>query len=234
MNLVTHYFNTKFKGNWNEIFKAIINREDKDKVNNYKPNISTDIYFLDITDENYPNKFKELKQPPFVLHYSKSINWVNKKNIWLLENCGSLNNEEIKYLINIGYGFVLFENQENIWKTLDKLITLRARVIFVSTKGIENISNRCIAKNKNVCVMSEIPDNYDVVDYQLDFQRIACAASDIVLCVGDTNKIEEYLLNVFGDCQVNLVLYDKQNNKKQTNFPRVIKKIKDISLNTNL
>lgn len=73
MNYLTHYFSLKYKGDWSKIYLALINHEDQNEYLFLEKEDYEKVKAIDLTDEKYPNKYKKINQPPFILYYSTTV-----------------------------------------------------------------------------------------------------------------------------------------------------------------
>ncbi|WP_031488881.1 hypothetical protein [Ureaplasma canigenitalium] len=230
MLLLTHYFANKYKGDWRKIYSAILNREHvKGGVINHDYNL---VGMLDITDFNYSDRLKQLRQPPFILYYSNNINWIENKNIWLIDRYKTLNEKDLKFLMSYGYGFVVFDDDDH-QHLITLLIALRARLIVISKSGVLSDLNKKYFELKNVCLLTEIPDKHINIQVYQDTKRICCAISNDVLCGDDRDikTINKYVLDQYGSKMPTLYLLNKDMNKKKTIFPKLIYDVKEIMTN---
>lgn len=83
------YFALKYKGNWEQIHKAINLQEklDEDYLNEELKKIKCNI--VTVIDEEYPEQLKKIYQPPFVLFYYGDLSIL--KNSHILGVVGSRN-----------------------------------------------------------------------------------------------------------------------------------------------
>ncbi len=82
------YFSIKYEGNFNKIYKALLNKEKFDKEAIIKMKEQLDCQYITIFDVEYPDELKEINCPPFVLFYKGNINLLKEKKLCLvsLEN----------------------------------------------------------------------------------------------------------------------------------------------------
>lgn len=68
-------------GNWLDIYKSIKNKEkfDQVKLNEFKKSITSN--YITILDDDYPEVFKNVIYPPYVLFYRGDISLIKEKNI---------------------------------------------------------------------------------------------------------------------------------------------------------
>jgi len=75
------YLALKYKGDWNDIYRAVASKEEVDcetlehTVNSFKDK------FITILDEEYPEKLRQSYRPPFVLFYQGDISLLKNENI---------------------------------------------------------------------------------------------------------------------------------------------------------
>jgi DNA processing protein len=67
------YLSVKYKGDWTKIYEAIKSKELVDNLNIAKA-VEENTNAITIIDENYPEVFKKIYKPPFVVYYNKSVN----------------------------------------------------------------------------------------------------------------------------------------------------------------
>jgi len=68
MNKVLEYFNEKYQGNWNKIHKAI---KTSERLPLYPLDLKirkNNLNVINILDEDYPNKYKNMYAPPFLIY----------------------------------------------------------------------------------------------------------------------------------------------------------------------
>lgn len=234
MNYLTHYFSLKYKGDWLKIYLALINHEEQNEHSLLENEEYERLKAIDLTDEKYPNKYKKINQPPFILYYSKTIEWLDKKNIWLIDYENAISNYDILTLIKAGYGFVIYYDNAILDVLINRLITLKARICIISNEGIYSSKNIKYLNYCNVSVISEIPKDCNGSQTKQDLKRLACASSDHILCVNELYQIDDYLLNQYKDCQLDLVLLDKKLTKPNTIYPKYINRIYQFIKNTKL
>lgn len=72
------YLATKYNGDWNRIYQAIKEKEhvnEMDVLSTVKE-VEANVDCLTIIDENYPDEFKQIYKPPFVIFYKGKINLI--------------------------------------------------------------------------------------------------------------------------------------------------------------
>ncbi|WP_318031986.1 hypothetical protein [Ureaplasma parvum] len=234
MNYLTYYFSLKYKGDWSKIYLALINHEDQNEYLFLENEDYKKIKAIDLTDEKYPNKYKKINQPPFILYYSRTVEWLDKKNIWLIDYENAISNYDILTLIKAGYGFVIYYDNVVLDTLINRLISLKARICIITDEGIYSSKNIKYLNHSNVSVISEIPKDYDSDQITQDLKRLACASSDHILCVNELYQIDDYLFNKYKDCQLDLVLLDKKLAKQNTIYPKYINRIYQFIKNSKL
>lgn len=77
------YLATKYNGDWNRIYDAIKNKEaiDKDKVLDTVKSVEEHVKCVTIIDAAYPDEYKQVYKPPFVLFYKGNIGLISNNYI---------------------------------------------------------------------------------------------------------------------------------------------------------
>ena len=80
MREVLLYFSCKYEGDMNNIMFAINNKEDVDLelLEKFKKLLTCD--YITLLDKDYPNSFKYINKPPFVIYYKGDKKLLNKEN----------------------------------------------------------------------------------------------------------------------------------------------------------
>lgn len=232
MNNITHYLSVKYSGDWFKIYKAIINGEQisnakMDSFLNDKAIHLSNTNVLEITDDNYPQSFKILKQPPFALYYSNDLTLFQRKWVWLNDPSCSLENSELFKIHLAGYGFVIYDLQENK-QLIYRLIKNNFKVLVVCSKGILYSSCYQYINNNNLWIISEIPPVTTNWEVSQDLKRLCCSLAEFIICVNELNKFDEYLINKVHDLDKQLYLHTTRKLKPKTNFPQQITSVNEI------
>ncbi len=80
MEEVLLYFSLLHQGDWFKIFNSIKNKDkfDKDKLIEMKRNLKSS--YVTILSSSYPNCFRQLEQPPYVIYYQGNYSLINHLN----------------------------------------------------------------------------------------------------------------------------------------------------------
>ena len=73
------YFSRKYKGDWDQIFRAIKDKEEYEIEDVEKASRNVGSRFITIFDDEYPEFLKTSYKPPFVLYYYGDISLLNNK-----------------------------------------------------------------------------------------------------------------------------------------------------------
>lgn len=167
MNIVLIYFAIKYNGDFKKIFSALKNHEEipekeLEEINNKIEN--KEINAITLLDENYPNSFKRLYHPPFVVFYESNINLLSSE--FMINLTGEKNNQNIDDYLNqslpeVAKNYTLISCLENEIdeRINDYFIKNNKKVIYVSDRSIkEKISKNQIKINENNLIISEFPE----------------------------------------------------------------------------
>ncbi len=144
MNDILLFFSFKYEGDFYKILSAIENKEQVDfnEVSEIKKRIKNN--YITILDSNYPNCFKALYNPPFVIYFRGNFSLINKE---VLAFIGSRNNSV--------YG------QKMTYKLVEPL-TKKYVIASGLAKGIDGLSHKCCLENdgETIAVLGNGLDNY--------------------------------------------------------------------------
>ncbi len=232
MNDLLLYFSIKYKGNWEEIFKAL---EEKERIpinkifEFHKKEIDN---FLTIMDKDYPITLKEVYKPPFLLFFSGNVSLLKTKTISLF---GDWSIRDILKIWNNDKNitFVITWEKKN-YSLIKKLNENNINFICVSENGI-NIKNNLESTSENYLIISEFIKNNPNIDKDQLLARISIGISkkvlikykesDIDVITGlEIGKIEGAKIYYIGYCEKSIV--EKFNLIK-------ISKLSNIFLNKN-
>ena len=189
------YLSVKYKGNWDEMYQAIQQREKvsfeevDEALKNNKAN------YITCVDSEYPDCLKGVYHPPFVLYYYGDISLINNKDIRKLAVIGSRSPSD--YGIKATKAFVTELAKQvivvsGLAKGIDTVALKNAidnngKVVAILGSGIE----RCYpSENKELfevikqshLLISEYPLDTPPNDFQFPFRnRLVAALSDAVL-----------------------------------------------------
>ena len=140
MERVLVYLSIVYKGNWDKIYKAVLNKEYIDKNIMEETLNNTHDKYVTLLSPNYPEILKYIFKPPFVLYYRGNIDLLKEKI--KIAVVGNRKNTE--------YG------KETTEKICSQLVT-RGNVVIVSglAKGIDSIAHKtCLKENgKTIAVL---------------------------------------------------------------------------------
>lgn len=193
-NLVLQY-----GGSWEKIYGAIKNKT--------QPSVAADESddwhsFLNILDEEYPSKFKELYQPPFGIFYKGNISLF--KNDWrkVFISCDNPSIDKYNQLINdIGNKYILvFTYTENLIKRIKLLST--CPIIVWSHVPLQSMDQTVVQTiiDRNGLIITEYPGQtgFQVkVETRQKMTTVrAASSSDYTLVIEAQDKKElEYIVN---------------------------------------
>lgn len=180
------YYAIKYDGNYQKIKRAILNKEA------YKIVRSKNKY-ITIYDKDYPEKLKQLKQPPFILFYKGDISLLNKDSVGIVgsrrmtiygrEYCDIVSRKlSKKYVVVSGLA-------AGIDGVAHKSAMINGKSIAVLGCGIDYIypktnTNLYNYMSKTNLIISEYPNDLIPKPYYFPFRnRIIAALSESVVVI---------------------------------------------------
>lgn len=145
MNDILLYLAVKYEGDFNKIFKAIMEKEHCNDEDVRKVVKSIKCKYTTVISSDYPERLKKLNHPPFVLFYEGDLSLINKKNIAVI---GSRENTE--------YGKIMTE------KVINSLVYNEYVIISGLAKGIDYLAHieTLKRKGKTIAVLGNGIDYY--------------------------------------------------------------------------
>ncbi|ENY69326.1 DNA processing protein (Smf) [Metamycoplasma auris 15026] len=230
MNEILLYFSLKYKGEWKEIYQAILKKEMIDendfnlRMQDFKKH---QIEYITILDDLYPKQLMHTTQPPFVLYYKGNISILNKTN-----KCIYLTGAYETQSIN-NYVSKLKSKKENvtflnlIWPGLEQSIlnTLfrnNFKTIILLPCGIDwAIKNLNLGKfeNPNCLFLSEFPnDIHPTKNSFISRNRISAGLCSSLVLLSSIDQRYNSLINEFLDQGKNIqCLLFNDHDKKDGN-----------------
>lgn len=192
MNLILIYFSIKYKGDFQKIFSALKNHEeinDEDLTNLKNKIDSREIEAITLLDDEYPNEFKRLFKPPFVLFYKGNIKLL--KNEFKINLTGDKNNRDVEAYLNqsLPEVFKRYTWVTNLYKGLDQninneFIKNNKPRIYISANGVEKpyFANEIIL-DENSLIISEYPNGSNISKAKLKLRNrlVASLSSQMVI-----------------------------------------------------
>lgn len=185
MNTILIYFALKYKGDFDAIYKALKSNETVPYESAKQIEKSLDnksLRAITILDENYPEGFKFLNKPPFVIFYRGNIKLLNNKNIISLT--GQHKTSEVMHFLSNSLPEIIKTQTlvTGYFPWLDKDIvnyfqTHKKPAIYVSCNGIEKpYFGTEVVEDQNSLVISEYPAGTNISKKRLrDRNRIISA-----------------------------------------------------------
>ncbi|MGL4647352.1 MAG: DNA-processing protein DprA [Mycoplasmoidaceae bacterium] len=231
MNKVLLYLSFKYKGDWENIFQALNNKEviERNKIAKLKSKIDND--FITIIDNEYPTNLKSVYKPPFLLFAKGNLQLLNKNLVSLF---GEWTINEILNILDdkVNTCFILNFHQRH-YQLMKKMEEHKINYMCISNRAI-NDKVFDIISNHNLVISEFIKENKDINPDQI-LERISIGISkkvlikykewDIDMITGlEIGRIEEANLYYYKSC--NQLLLDNFNLNK-------IERISKIFLNKN-
>lgn len=200
MNTILLYFSLKYKGDWDKIYKALEKKEkiSISEIQQLDKRIKKDkIQFFTILDESYPESFKGVYKPPFVIFYKGNKSLISNKDIYFLT--GDTNkNEHVKRNIQLLLPNILkkYKTLNSLHKGVEELVYEKSmkenNTIFVCANNINspestiNINGIDLSKN---LIISEYYDNAHVTKNTLRARnRLLVAIAKAIILVSSNSK----------------------------------------------
>ena len=192
-NLVLQY-----GGSWEKICDAIKNKTQPSVVADESDDWHS---FLNILDEEYPSKFKELYQPPFGIFYKGNLSLFNNDLRKVFVSCDNPSTNKYNQLIkDIGSKYVLvFTYTENL---INRIKLLEGPIIVWSHVPLQSMDQTVVQTiiDRNGLIITEYPGQtgFQVkVDTRQKMTTVrAASSSDYTLVIEAQDKKElGYIVN---------------------------------------
>lgn len=188
------YLSIKYQGVWNDIYSAISRKESVNSFDVEEEISRLKSQTLTILDDNYPESFKAIFHPPFVLFYYGNINLLSnyKENVAVIgsrdfTDYGKEMTEkivrEIASKVNIVSGLARGIDSISHWECLAN----KGHAIAILGSGIDNCypkDNRLLYEEikKEHLLISEYPNNCDAKKENFpERNRLIAACSNAVV-----------------------------------------------------
>ncbi|QJG67005.1 DNA-processing protein DprA [Mycoplasma phocoenae] len=167
MNKFIIYFTFKHNGDWRKIFQDFHSKEiieQKEIVKYDKILKQMGLQHLTILDNQYPNKLKNVYQPPFTLFYKGDLNLLNDSIF--LSIAGDLKDDQnndyiIKTLSQINKDnnitLVTFSSNYTNKTVLDYFIKNNMKIIMIHPSGINENDKYFQFNSVNILHITEVP-----------------------------------------------------------------------------
>lgn len=199
-----YQFLIKYQGNWDCIYDAINKKEHILKSSDFKIN-EPNIF---ITNDNYPQKLKEILLPPFFVFYKGDINYLDD-NVLTIIGQPSIN--DLNLLINNKTKKTICMNCKDLTPSIyQSIIASQRRLIVVCEGGIDAFKYKW---EKNVLLISEYNNsqNYSHSKEQT-IERLLFAFGDTIYL--DTNEESVFKNLIVNLDQVKKPIYVKLCHNK--------------------
>ncbi len=162
------YLSLKYDGNFEKIYKAIMNKEEinQEELDDYKQKMKCK--YTTLVSANYPEALKSIACPPFVIYYYGDLNLVGQKIVGVVgaDDLSSYGKEKTEYfvkgLVENDYLIVNGMAKGSDEVSINQVIESNGKCIAVLPCGID----RCYPKahqelyeelKRNHLIMSEYP-----------------------------------------------------------------------------
>lgn len=170
MREILLYFSVKYNGNWDQIYRALKEKENinyslyKQIINRYKNK-----NYLTIIDNNYPKNLKKIAFPPFVVYYQGNLKLLKEEKIIWFFGAKFEKTEQITF-----YDLKNQFDQKNII------------VVLGQSSPFENAFIRNSNLKKMILIKDSGIDSQIIIDYQME-QKILKNESLIISEFPDYN-----------------------------------------------
>ncbi|WGI36291.1 DNA-processing protein DprA [Mesomycoplasma lagogenitalium] len=208
METILIYFAIKYHGNFADILDALKRQEkiSNEEISNLEEQIKTKkINAVTIMDELYPQEFKNLAKPPFVIFYKGNLNLLNQQ--YKIALSGDKNNERVTKYLNQSLPEVIKRHTliTCYYKNLDVPINdyflkNNGKIIYISANGLNNpYFAKKVDVNENILVISEYPENVNLSKTKLKNRNriVAALASSLVIYSSNSDSGIMNLVNNF-------------------------------------
>lgn len=208
MNIILIYFSIKYKGDWDEIYKALENKEKVTlkEINALEKEIETKGWnIITIIDKDYPEPLKQAYKPPFALWLKGNKKLIKNGFIIITGNQeDELSSSRIKEFIpEVEKSHSLVTS---FYKGIDEEIIKEAKdgVLYILANGIEKLNVNLKIKNSDL-LLTEYPPNALISKDKLrERNRIVAAfAKSLILITskkdGPINNLITNFLNLGKD-----------------------------------
>lgn len=210
MNIILIYFAIKYQGNFKKILHAIKNNEviEKENYEWVKEKVNQQIIkAITIIDEDYPEQFKFLEQPPFVIFYEGKRELLTQYNEHLITLTGEHYNKNVEKFLEMSLSEVAKTETlvTKYFKGVDEKVVNYFRehnkpIIYVSANGVRQpIFANKLQLQENEIIISEYPtlDKWTKATLRDSNRLIAALASNLVLYSSQKNSGINNLINYF-------------------------------------
>ena len=189
MEEVVLCFSLKYNGDFNSIYKAISNKEPKTKEEFTVLLNKLDTEYISIFSDKYPDKFKSMNRPPFVLYYKGEFDLLSKDCVSLIGkvNESGIDNIDIvlKDILKYDLVPVLLSQDDSEKQLIEKLNDLCVPTVVIVENGI----TKCLRDDARLqkvldnggLVLSEIPFETDKRMPQFIAAKLSVALADEVV-----------------------------------------------------
>lgn len=198
MRDVLLYFSNYFKGDWDDIYKAI---ESKKRIeeNNLKTLVKLfkNENYITLIDKNYPEYLKNIFKPPFVVYLEGNKSLLNNtKRLCLADK--EIDKEIIREIALKLWDYTFFVDVNNE-KLINELIKYNLKIIAVSQTKILDIKRKKIFKEiikSNNLIISESPPIKGKKISKIYFERFICGLSQQILFTNKITNDYEYFVKI--------------------------------------
>ncbi|MEG2198489.1 MAG: hypothetical protein RRZ34_01380 [Malacoplasma sp.] len=157
MNEILLYFTIKYKGNWENIYIALSEKEQVriQDVKKIPQKIKNN--YISIIDKDYPHNLKTIYKPPFSIFWYGNINLLNQDLISITGSSFNKFDEQLKYLKKLKRTIFVVQYENDF--LIEKMIASNFKIIAISNNGIDCQSDKYknLIENDNL-IISEIPE----------------------------------------------------------------------------
>ena len=191
------YLSLKYQGDWNAIYQAIKNKELVDEVEVQKQVSGIKNDYTTIIDDDYPEVFKKIYKPPFVIFYKGNLNLINN-NVIAISGTQHPNDYTIKALNKLIKDTSSKKKQINFAVNQDTYIDFLEENAYYNKKYILVLINGNVEYNSRQAglIITEYPEGSGRSEERKVWSTRILSGVSQSLLVPEVHKKEDTLITV--------------------------------------
>lgn len=226
MNIILAYFSIKYKGDWDQIYRALEKKEKVtiEDIEKLSKQVESDGWkIITIIDKNYPNKIKQAYKPPFCLFLKGNEKMLSNK---MIVATGDGANEAVtayvdKSLENIEKSHFLINP---LFKGVDQYVFKNSKKpsVYVLPCGLDKVPSYVNATDEDLLV-TEYPYGCDPKreHFRNRNRLIAALGESLILYTTDKDSKMNHLINEFLNLGKEVFCFPGKGTEDEGNFTLV-------------